>query len=251
MPARRDERMAQRIRAVRRRPWLLRATIGTAAAVVVGLTWLVGFSSVFAVTEVTYSGAPEPLLREAREAAPVPMGTPLVRLDTDAIARSLSATHQYESVVVSRSWPHTVIVRLTPKKPYAVWENAEGQLKVVDRDGLAYRAVASRPAGLPVIRSATAEQHPEHLVAAVQAIAGRPASVSKPVTRVVVDSMGRVTFMVGTTRVIWGDGTRVDKKWAVLEAMLAQKDIVPEGATINLSAPDDPVVAGGSTSTRT
>ena len=72
---------------MRRRPWLLAAWGLAVVAVLVAGLWLVEVSPVLAARTVRVEGVPAGAVAGIRDRADVPMGTPLARLDTDAIAQ--------------------------------------------------------------------------------------------------------------------------------------------------------------------
>src|SRR5699024_6814876 len=100
-----DQRFAARARRARlhrmARIGVAVLTVGTVGA----LGWVVGWSDVLAVDDVRVSGAQEPLSTTVVDAAEVPIGMPLIRIDTDGIAARVSAVPEVADVSVSRSWP--------------------------------------------------------------------------------------------------------------------------------------------------
>src|SRR6187402_1235417 len=79
-------RFRERALSNRRRPWLrallVVASVGLAALV----GWLVWWSPVLAVDDVEVAGVTGAEARAVAELASVPEGTPLARVDTDAVA---------------------------------------------------------------------------------------------------------------------------------------------------------------------
>ena len=80
-------------------------------AVLVAGLWLVEMSPVLAARTVRVEGVPASVVPGIRDRADVPVGTPLARLDTDAIAQRVIEAGTLAEVTVARSWPRTVVIR--------------------------------------------------------------------------------------------------------------------------------------------
>lgn len=127
-----------------RRRVLLAATV--VAVVAVTVTWLVGWSPLLGASTVTVRGTATLTAAEVRTAADVPDGTPLVRLDTAAVARRVEAMPDVASARVAVVYPSTVTVTVVERVPVLYLQNPP---RLVDATGLAYRTVATAPTGLP------------------------------------------------------------------------------------------------------
>ena len=87
----------------RMRPWL-----GALLAVVllVAGAYVVWFSPLLATEEVSVTGTGALAPVQVREAARVPIGEPLARLDLDAVRGRVASLPEVKSVRVTRAWPH-------------------------------------------------------------------------------------------------------------------------------------------------
>ncbi len=74
---------------------------------------------------------PEPLLRAAIGLSP---GDPLLSFSLVAARERIEAIRWVQQADVERRLPDTLIVRLTERRPYAVWQR-EGRFVLIDRDG--------------------------------------------------------------------------------------------------------------------
>jgi len=74
---------------------------------------------------------PEVLLRAALGIRP---GEPILSYSLDEARRRLESIKWVESATVERHLPGTIVVRLTERRPFAVWQT-EGKFRLVDRDG--------------------------------------------------------------------------------------------------------------------
>ena len=119
-----------------------------AAAVVAGLVWLLGFSSVFDVTDVEVDGASAETLPAVRTAAQVAPGASLLWLDTADLDARVQTIPRVATVDVRRSLPHTVTVTVTEREPVAAMPLGAG-VALVDGTGFAYRTMPAPPPGIP------------------------------------------------------------------------------------------------------
>ncbi|TKV56085.1 FtsQ-type POTRA domain-containing protein [Nakamurella flava] len=221
---------------VRRWPWILgaalTATLLVAAGVVIFFTPLLGLRSVV-ITAGSITGADgaavaggtlDPSLDAAvRAVVDVPDGTPLARIDLGGIAERVRDVPQVDAVSVGRSWPNAVTVTITPRVPVAV-TSANGQLWLMDRQGVAYLPVAAAPAGLVTLKLATPGPGDPATEAAMTVIEsftdsfrGQVAAVS---ARTAYDV--QLTLTDGRT-VVWGGADQSARKMQVLPTLLEQK----------------------------
>jgi cell division protein FtsQ len=99
-------RIDLRRRRDRRRRWLFVALAAVVVAVLAGLAWLLLFSTVFGVRTVEVSGAKIANADDVRRLADVPAGTPLARVDLDAVATRVAGLPAVDTVTVTRNWPN-------------------------------------------------------------------------------------------------------------------------------------------------
>ncbi len=74
---------------------------------------------------------PEPLLRAALGITP---GEPILGFSLAAARQRVESLAWVQSAVVERRLPDTVLVVLTEKRPFALWQH-DGRFSVIDRDG--------------------------------------------------------------------------------------------------------------------
>src|SRR5262245_48920594 len=105
-------RFERRAAAARRRPRLVLAAV-LALLLLAGLAgWLLWFSSALTATTVEVRGVSGPAVAQVGSVAKVPLGGPLMRVDTDAVARRVVAGREWTEVSVSRQLPHTVVIEV-------------------------------------------------------------------------------------------------------------------------------------------
>ncbi|WP_172669718.1 cell division protein FtsQ/DivIB [Arsenicicoccus sp. oral taxon 190] len=230
---RRFEQRARQARTLRRRPVLLALLL---VVLVAAGVYLVGFSSVLAARTVVVEGVPQAQQAAVREAAAIPTGVPLARIDLDAPGRRVVQSPLYASVEVARKWPSTVLITVTPRTPVLALKRS-GDFQLVDADGVAYQTVGAAPAGVPVA-SGKGEVSPQGLRAAISVMSTLPGDLRGKVSAVQVQGPSMVTFQLDKTTVLWGDESEPQLKVKVLRALLSKG-----AGTINVSAPHSPATS--------
>ena len=232
---------------------------GLGAALLAALVgWVLRFSPVLAARQVRVEGVPADSVAAVRQRAAVPLGRPLLRLDTGAIRSRVLASGGLADVRVSRSWPSTVVITADRRVPVLVLRNPQGQLKVVDASGLAYASVDAAPKGLPVV---SLRDHPggssggdtgafagaaldrRALAAVVSLVTVLPDGLSGQLRDLTLTPPEDVSFRVGRVTVRWGSGDHPEVKLRVLRALLKEPGLRKRGGTIDVSAPDSPTVS--------
>lgn len=236
----------RRLRLPRRRTLLV-----TAVAVALlgsGVTWLLYGSSWLRVERVNVSGTAALTPEEVRRAASVPLGEPLAAVDTDATERRLrERLPRIAEVDVSRSWPHTIAVRVTERRPEALVEKS-GKFVEVDEEGVLFATVPQAVKGVPLLE-VEADRSPSsrHFGAArlrreaVGVLAQLPETVRADTLTVRVRSYDSITL--GLTRgrtVAWGSSERGAAKAKTLTALMKA---VPDAERYDVQAPTAPAVS--------
>jgi cell division protein FtsQ len=239
--SRKDTRSRFRRRRLVTRLVALRVLI---AAVVVLLAvgffaWVVFFSPWLAADKVSVAGATTIPVQEVEAAAGVPVGTPLVRVDLARIRASVSQLPAVATVAVRRSWPHTIAIAITERKPVASVYR-KGQWQQVDTHGVIFRQSASRPKAIPVIavnRSAEGNLLPE----AARVAASLPAGLSAQTRRITAATMDSITVRLKNSDVVmWGSSAESYRKVEVLKALMVQGKVT----RYDVSVPDQPATGG-------
>lgn len=240
-PSAADRRFAARARQARRRR-IGRVALGTVAvAVLGGLGWLIGWSDVLAADEVRVDGVGEPLASEVVEAAGVPLGTPLVRIDADGIVERVSVLPEIRDVSVARSWPSAVTLEVTPRTPLAAVPDDDDTWWGVDESGVLFGAATERPDGLPVLEAGTEDDDVAAREAGVAVISGLPAEIADLVAAVRAGSAADVRLVLADDVVVrWGTADDTARKAEVLLAVMAAQEDPP--AQYDVSAPEAPAV---------
>jgi cell division protein FtsQ len=225
-----------------RSPWWRRGLwLVAIAALAAGIGWVVALSPVLGVRQVSIRG--EALLTEdqIRAAADIVDGTPLVRLDTDAIRARLEGLPEVESARVSVSYPSTVSIDVVERTAVGYRGEADG-IRVVDGTGVAFRAVPEAPPGLPQLPAPppagqwnTAQA--AAAVACAEVAAALPRPIQAQVARIEATTANSVQLNLADGRtIIWGGAVRNEQKALLLAPLLGRDgsvfDISAEGVVV-------------------
>ena len=222
-------RWRQRLR--RLRPFLY---AGLVVVLVVGGAWLVFFSSVVTVRDVSVHGNRTMSSVRVEAVAKAPMGRQLARVDLAAIQARVETLAAVRSVSVSRSWPHTIAISITERTPVAVVDRGAG-LQAVDDDGVLFGSYAHRPDDLPLIATAP-DVKSEALAEAARVVTSLRADIAGDVEQVEVESVDRIRLhLTGGRTVMWGSAEQSAEKADVLAVLLEQP-----GHEIDVSVPGRP-----------
>jgi cell division protein FtsQ len=206
-------------------------------ALLAGLAWLVWFSPVLAARTVRVQGVPAAAVPDITARAQVPLGQPLARVDTEAIAHRVIASATLAEVTVSRSWPSTVVITASPRVPVLAVKNPQGQVQVVDAQGIAYATVPAAPGGVPQIRTDVTPPSREALRAGISVLQALTPAQRRQVTDVRVTGASSVSLTLGGRTVVWGGASDPELKVKVLSVLLRQK-----ASLIDVSTPGTPVI---------
>lgn len=231
--------------AARRRGGLLdrwrRPLITFGSVVLVGaVVWAIWFSSLLAVSNVEIDG--ESTLSEAqiRTAAAVPTGRPLARLDTVGIESRVASMERVEAVKVSRSLPGTVRIEVLERAAIA-YATLGGQIRGVDRYGIAFRTYDSPPKGLlevsVIVTNPRKRQQTLAAVASVvETIDKKDADLRRQVQSIKATTKDSIILNLTKGRTVtWGSAGNATRKLAVLNSLLTIK-----AKGYDVSAPDQP-----------
>ncbi|GAB3186258.1 cell division protein FtsQ [Micromonospora palomenae] len=211
-------------------PWAVAAAVLAVATLV---AWTVLGTGLFGVREVRVVGAELVTPVEVREAAGVPDGVPLARVDLAATGRRIGALAPVERATVTRDWPGTLVVTVVERTGVAAVPR-DGQFVVLDADGVVFRTAPRAPDGLPVVRLATPGPDDPGTRAALEVLAVLTPPLRAELTELTVQGLARISLTLrGDRTVVWGDATRGTDKARVATALLGRK-----ADTIDVSAPD-------------
>lgn len=205
----------------RRRLPIVLAVLGVLALLVGGGSYLLLGSELFVVKTVSVTGTSSVSATRVRDVAEVPLRAPLVRVDTDAIKhRVLAALPSLDTVTVRRSWPSTVRLAVVEREPVAVTERS-GHYRLIDREGVPYRAVSKPPKGMVVLALAHPGPDDAATRAALEVLLALPDDLRDQVRTISAPTPQQVTLALTKDReVVWGGAQDSARKAKVLAAVL-------------------------------
>ncbi|WP_406107325.1 FtsQ-type POTRA domain-containing protein [Streptomyces sp. NBC_01003] len=250
-----------------RRPRLLIVTGVALLLLGAGTIWLLYGSQWLRVERVTTSGTGILTPAQVRAAAAVPVGAPLISVDTGVIEDRLRRKlPRIDSVEVTRSWPHGIGLKVTERRPVLIAENGKngskggnpeggtnaGKFVEIDAKGVRFATVQKAPRGVPRLEL-TPDQSgaaaslrrfgPDRLVREAVRVAGDlPPAVARDTRAVRVRSYDDVSVeLSGGRTVAWGSGEKGDTKATTLTALMKA---APKARHFDVSVPTAPASLG-------
>lgn len=207
-----------------------------ASVVAVGLGLLLYFTPIMAARVTVITGLTTVTEDEVDQAAAIAPGTPLLQIDTDAVAERVATIRRVASARVQREYPSTLRITIVERVPVAVKDYPDGP-HLFDRDGVDF-ATGPPPPGLPYLDADTPGPRDDPTKAALQVLLALRPEVAGQVTRIAAPSVASITLtLVDGREVIWGTTDRTEEKALKLGALLTQP-----GHTYDVSSPDLPTV---------
>lgn len=204
--------------------------------VTVALALILYFTPVMAARSVVVVGTGAVTREEVVDVAQVRLGTPLLQIDTDAVADRVADIRRVASARVQREYPSTLRITIVERIPVVVKDFPDGP-HLFDRDGVDF-ATAPPPPGLPYIDAADPGPADPPTKAALEVMTALRPEVVAQVSRVAAPSVASVTLTLTDGRtVVWGTTDRTAEKAEKLAALLTQP-----GRLYDVSSPDLPTV---------
>ncbi|MFC8590053.1 cell division protein FtsQ/DivIB [Streptomyces atroolivaceus] len=223
---------------------LVLAAVGlvlTAAAT----AWVLYGSSWLRLERVTTTGTDVLTRSEVESAAAAPVGSPLISVDTGAIADRLrQKLPRIDSVDVVRSWPHEVSLKVTERKPVLLVEKGKKFIEV-DAKGVRFATVDKAPPHVPLLeltpdQSASLRRFGSDrlLREAVRVAGDLPGKVAGETEALRVTSYDSAVLELTRGRtVMWGSSEQGPAKARVLTALMKAS---PKAGHFDVSAPTAP-----------
>ncbi|MGW4161050.1 cell division protein FtsQ/DivIB [Streptomyces sp. NPDC004788] len=214
-------------------------------ALLAGGIWALYGSTWFRVEKVSTSGTEVLTPEQVERVAAVPLGAPLVSVDTDGIeARLRRELPRIDSVDVVRSWPHGIGLKVTERRPVLLLESG-GKFDEVDSGGVRFATVATPLRGVPRLRLDVAGSpslrrfDARRLLTVAVGVTGElPEKIAQDVRVVRITSFDSITLELGKDRtVFWGSGEDGPVKARVLTALMKA---TPKAGHFDVSAPTAP-----------
>jgi cell division protein FtsQ len=228
----------------RRRFWILVAVL--APIVLLGLGLAALYSPLVGVRTVSIEAPAHLDAAEVRSAALLSRGTPMIKVNTEAVARRIEALPLVASAQVTKQWPGTIRISVTERRAVVAAKAADGSWRTVDVTGRVLQGGADQPA-MPVIEGPAPAGAPGEFVPAQAATAVRAgAAMSPPLIPLVKvirwDADGAATLILGSgVPVRLGVSEQLTQQFISLSALLPALGM-SKVESIDLTVPDHPVV---------
>ncbi|HWU08235.1 MAG TPA: FtsQ-type POTRA domain-containing protein [Streptomyces sp.] len=210
--------------------------------------WLLYGSSWLRLERVTTTGTGVLTRSEVEAAAAAPVGSPLVSVDTDAIADRLRRKlPRIDSVDVVRSWPHEISLEVTERKPVLLVQKGKKFVEV-DAKGVRFATVDKAPPHVPLLELTPGRSESlrrfgsDRLLREAVGVAGDlPGKVAEETEVVRVTSYDSTVLELSRGRtVMWGSSEEGPVKARVLTALMKAS---PKAGHFDVSAPTAPAVS--------
>jgi cell division protein FtsQ len=234
----------------------LRTIVILAAALVLlgaGATWVLYGSAWLRVDHVSVSGTRVLTPAQVRDAAAVPVGAPMISVDTGGIeARLRRKLPRIDTVAVFRSWPHGIGLKVTERTPVLLLRNG-GNFVEVDDEGVRFATVSQAPNAVPMLELSASRTGSgaagfrrfgtDRLVREAVRVAGAlPDAVAKQTRTVQVRSFDAISVELADGRTVaWGSGENGRAKARTLTALMKA---APGARHFDVSVPTAPVSSG-------
>ena len=227
-------RPPRRLGRTRRSPWRAAFFGVIAVGLLVGVSYIFLGPKVLVVRSVGVSGTHLVPASQVRAAAGIPLGEPLLRVNTAAAARRVEAITQVRSAQVSKSWPDRILITVRERTPVLAVARlgaagstsaaAGGGYDLIDASGVIVRTAQAKPRGMAVFWPSvpgTALQGSPSVAAAATVLREVPAWIGRSVAVVSASSPQNVTLGLsdGIT-IVWGSTARATAKATELSALM-------------------------------
>ena len=203
----------------------------TSAVLLAGVTYVLGWSSLFTVRSIEIVGGNSQII------SGIVAGQKLARVEPRAVAARFEKLDWVAKAKVSRNWINgKILIELTERTPVAIYNNL-----VIDSTGKSFEVREGQPTNLVKVQAGD-------LAAAIRAVAfftTLPSDLKSTLMVVKIRSSGALVLVANNAgkniEIRWGRDTDKELKIKVYKALIA----LPENAAIkrvDVSAPHAPIV---------
>lgn len=206
-----------------RAPWRAAFFALAGLGILAGVAWALLGSRLLVVRSISVTGTHLVTSAQVIAAAGVPIGTPLMRVDTTKVAARVEAIRQVASATVAKDWPDQLSITVRERVPVVAVRMAGGGYDLVDQDGVIVRWSTTRPAALPLFLTTLpggALRGDPGLAATSAVLAELPSWLLKSVNEVAVagasagsaDEEQVTLYLRDHKTVVWGGTDRAEQK---------------------------------------
>lgn len=212
--------------------------VSIAALLFIGITYLLAWSPVFAVKEISVAGLPATISEQSLIAkSHIVKGNQLARIEPRSIERTLEEISWIKSASLSRNWIRgSVSISITPRVPVGIFQE-----RALDSDGILFDFPGRMPKGLPFVRASSAELGLE----AIALFTSLPQDFRDSLLSISASNSSSISswqnFDGRKIKVQWGTAEDIALKVSVYRTLME----LPENKNVkrvDLSAPHAPIV---------
>ena len=203
----------------------------------------IGAGTSLVVQDVVIEGrslTPEPMLRAALG---VSRGDKLLGISLDAARQRIEGLTWVEHATVERRLPGTLVVQLTERRPFAVWQSG-GKFQLIDRAGqvVAEQDPAKDAAAFAVLPLVVGPGAPEHAAALLDQLAAQPALRARVVAAVRVGERRWNLRLNNGADVLLPEGAELPAMARLMELHATQALLDRPLQTLDMRLPDRMVI---------
>lgn len=203
-----------------RTPWRAAFFALAGSGIVAVVVWALLGSRLLVVRSISVAGTHLVTREQVLAAADVPLGTPLMRVNTAQVVKRVEAIRQVASASVTKDWPDHLSITVRERVPVVAVRMAGGGYDLVDPAGVIVRWSAAQPPALPLFLtslSGTALRGDPALAQTSAVLAELPSWLSKSVAEVAATGTASADEQVSLylrdhTTVVWGGPDRPAEK---------------------------------------
>ena len=199
------------------------------ALAVIALIVIVNFTAVFDVRDIRAVGVDGPTSQLIIDSAAIANGTPLARVNPGAVATSVQReVPEVGSIQVQRKWPHTVVIKATPRR-VAANVSVDGVVRWADQTGFVFGSIDKPRTGVPTIIvkpdfASDLAGRQGAIADALTVFQALPPAVKRALARIEYRSQNNIVITTKSRRTIrWGSAADSTRKALVLAALLGRK----------------------------
>jgi cell division protein FtsQ len=208
-------------------PWRTAFIAVAVVGLVVGIGWALLGSKLLVVRSIAVDGTHLVPAGQVRTVAGISPRLPMIRVDTQAVARRVEGITQVRSATVTKSWPDRIVITVQERTPALAVRVPAGQtatFDLIDQSGVVVRSVRSQPAGMPVFQATVppdALRGNAGVAATVTVLHELPAPLAKSVAAVAARSAQSVKLGLSNgITIMWGDTGEAKQKAAELAILM-------------------------------
>ena len=240
------ERAKERKRAGMR---VIALRVVTSVAVLIGLVWLLFFSSVFRleVGAISVSGANEWVSEQTiRSIADKQAGKSLFLVSTNDVSKQLGDIPGVSEANVSKQFPKSMSVEVKAQRPAAMLKNGD-TLTAVDSQARVLNSVTDANVdGIPVIEVKDVDKSLKNrsIKEALTILGALPESMRSAITQVTAETQDSVTTTLndGNRVIVWGNSSQLKLKMAVVDKIINDSNVIGDRHQVDVSAPLKPIM---------